>query len=180
MTISAGTDATKTSAINEFVANVTNAANSGVAFSQSYNPLSVNGLGAYTAPYLSDAYVTAPTEGNIPESDMIASTVNSILRYYAYLASRVRLVQYYYNDNGSLLDYGIGKTLGNDALLASSSFFDANGNQPDAGTPASGSELTTFIAQLAAIRSSVESSVVTITACHSSCHSSCHGSRGRR
>ena len=174
-----GTNATRESVITEFIVNFVNVANASVQFTLSVNPFTNAGLGLY-ATFLSDQYVALASVNEIPDINTVASTVNNLLRAYAFNATRIRNAQYYYNNNGVQENYGFGTTLFNDGFLHDPGVFSANANQPDANTNLSGAELSAFILYLQSTLAVARSNVIEMYACHSSCHTNCHSARGRR
>lgn len=178
----AGTDVTKSSIVDEFNTNVTNVANAGVSFDLSSNPFTANGVPAYANASLSNTYAVTVPPGDLTNSNVVASEIASVLRNYAYNASRIRNTQYYYNYFGSPLNWGQGITVLNDsyrdgAVLSAGTAPTAGTDIDATGAPAA---ISDFILALQSAYITARNTLVTLTACHSSCHASCHGARGRR
>ena len=179
---SSGTNVTKTSIVNDFNSAITNVANAGVAYTLASNPFTSHGATSYANANLSNAYATTMVTGVITDSDVVATSLNSVLRNYAYNATRIRNTFFRYNNKGSYVDWGTGITLLNDSYRTDpgGAIFGANPNQADANTSIDAAELIAFMTNLQSAYNTARSTLVTLTACHTSCHSSCHGSRGRR
>lgn len=180
MTIPASGDIKKTDIINEFTTDVINVANAASVYNLSNNPFTNAGYAAYANPHLSNTPASAPVSGDFVNS-VSASDIASVLRNYAYNASRIRDVLYQYNNFGTPVTWGQGVSTMNDGYRQGSLL--SAGTPPTAGTDVAGGgggALDTFIGQLASALASARGNTISLLACHSSCHVSCHGARGRR